>query len=246
MLDPNFTIDNVVFDSQQFIELINSGKVKMGSAVMFEELGVAANSRNWWKEENIWLSFITQVFRTMNLIVFYTVPKLEYVDGQIAKLAHAHIEAVRVDLTHKQNVVKVYDPVSFQSRTNKWYKRLVGFARRGKGYKISQYRIYKASNLICKQYEEKREKYLSALRQQANKYLGESKTLTKQKEFLDPKDISDLADKVVNNRERFMDDRRFYLERLMDDYQLGMPNARRVKSKVMEKLTALGFLITWR
>lgn len=246
MLDPGFNVDHVVFDSEQFIKLINSGKLKPGSAILFEELGVAANVRSWYKDENIWLSYITQVFRTLNLTVFYTVPRLEFVDMQIAKLTHAHIEALRVDLKNKKTIVKVYDPVQYYPRQNRWYKHYVTFKRDGKTYKISKYRVGKVNIKTARKYEKKRDAYLSDLNKRAQKFFGQAKLLQSERKRLTAERINEVVDDIVRNKEEYMDDNRFYSHKVMEKFNLGGANARRIKSATVERLRKLGYAITWR
>lgn len=245
-LDPNFSADNVVFDSEQFVKLIQSGKLKKGSVVVFEELGVAANARNWGKDDNIWLSYITQVFRTMNLIVLYTVPRLEFVDMQIAKLTHGHIEALKVDFARKKTIVKVYDPVQYYPKQNKWYKHYVSYRKEGKSYKINRYYVRRVAKEIAKTYELKRDAYLTDLGARAVKFFGQAKTLASERTRLSQERIKEITDTIIRNKEGYMDDKRFYLNKVMSAFDMGGANARRIKGAVADRLKKMGYAILWR
>ena len=245
LLDPHFNVDNVVFDAKQFIQLVNSGKLKAGSAILFEELGVAANSRNWYKEENMILSFITQVFRTKNYIVFYTVPRLEFVDMQIAKLVHAHIEALKVDRKQKRNVVKIFDPVHYDSKKNKWYRNFPSFVRDGKSYKANRYVLKKVNKQIAKKYEVKRDVYLNKITQDAQTYFEKEKEQIDKKHFT-ASEMKEIVDEIVRNKLDYMDDKRFNSAAVMENFKVGGANARRIKQAVRKRLSDIGFVINWR
>lgn len=247
MIDPKFKVDNVVFDAEQFIALVKSGKLKKGSAILFEELGVAANARNWYKQENMILSFITQVFRTKNFVVFYTVPRLEFVDMQIAKLVHAHIEALKVDRSRKKNIVKVYDPVQYDSKKNKWFRHYPVFRKNNKTYKINKYVLAKVWNKTAKEYEKKRDVYLTKITQDASNYFEKQKDKIEKKHY-NQKEIVDITDEIIRDREDYMDDslNRFYQSKVMARFKCGSPNAKRIKSAVSKRLTDMGYVVNWR
>jgi hypothetical protein len=52
ILDPNFTIDNIVFTSDDFIKKIKNPKTKKGSCIVLDEAFSAANSRGALTEVN--------------------------------------------------------------------------------------------------------------------------------------------------------------------------------------------------
>jgi len=96
-VDPNFTIEQVVFSPKEFINLLRSGKLKRGSAVLFDESGVSANSRNYQTATNKALHYLNQTFRSQNFCVIYTLPDFGFMDIGIRKLCHALLQTQNID-----------------------------------------------------------------------------------------------------------------------------------------------------
>lgn len=251
MIDPEFDIDHVVFSVAQFFKLITSGKLKTGSVVVFEELGVAANAREWHTEDNILLSKITQVFRTRNLAVFYTVPQLEFADRQISRITTALIETQKVHHEKELTECRVYDPVRYDPKRNQWIKHLVAvgmanplstkFMRR---YKVSRVLVGKPSIQLTHQYLKARNAYSNDLGIEGDRILTESGK--RAKGAITPELLNEIADKVVTNRADYVSDRMFDIIKVQNRFGLGMGSCKRIKSMVREKLEKAGFVILWR
>lgn len=248
LLDPNFTVDNVVFDALELIELVQSGKIRPGSAVLFEELGVAANARDWYTNENKALSNVTQVFRTYNLIVIYTVPRLGLVDKQIAPLAHAHFKAMGVDFKKKQNVIKVYDPVEYDEKKNKWHTLHPAFKMGLKTVKMKFVRLKKVRSQLSRAYEKKREQYLAGLTNRAYQEIEQSRQLKSKRLMFTDEQLKEAVDGVVRNREKYVlhNGTRFDKEAVMRDFKVGSANAMKIKSAATQRFKDLGFDVQYR
>lgn len=247
MIDPHFTLKQVVFDIDQFFKLLNSNTLHQGSVVIFEELGVAANARKWFSDENQWMSFVNQVFRTRNLIVFYTVPKLDMVDSQLAKLTHAHIEADHIDFRSKRNCFKIFDPVEYDEKGRKWFRHQVAYRRMGRTFKTKLWTVKRVNLMVAREYEKIRKGYETQLTKSAGQAIDDAtQRAAERKRTLSPKELESSVDDVINNRKDYMDDGRFYTDRVMSKFTVGLPNARRIKEKVRERLVALGFLVQWK
>ena len=255
MLDPDFCIDNIVFDAMQLLELIEAGKVKQGSAVLFEELGVAANARGWHTVENQSLSNITQVFRTLNLIVIYTVPRLGLVDKQVAPLAHAHFQACGIDWKNHENVALIYDPVSYNEQKNKWYLQHPKFklVKKENGrvwmetVKMRKLRLRKAPAKLCNAYEKKRKAYELALRQKAWSDISQSRQMQKRSILTDER-LGTIVDEIVRNKEKYvvLNDTKFDRAAVMRDFEVGGANASRIKEAATRRFKELNFHVIYR
>lgn len=174
LLDPSFTIDNVVFSTLELIELIKSKKLHRGSAVMFEEAGVGASNRNYYTSENKSLSFINQIFRTMNLHFIYTVPKPEMVDRALRPLIHFHIEPRFID--RKKNVVLcAFFNVNYDGKKDVWWKSHMRFWKSRKCVVAKTFEIPDASPELCKAYEAKRQKFVEQVTDDAYDLLTPTK-----------------------------------------------------------------------
>lgn len=107
LVDKDFTIDNVVFTPEQFSDLVNSGRLKEGAAILFDEIGVGANSREWYSMGNKLLNFFTQVSRTMHLFCVFTTLDEAKVDAQIKKNFTAICETDGIDKVKQVGWLKI-------------------------------------------------------------------------------------------------------------------------------------------
>lgn len=129
--DPNFTVGQVVFNGLELMELITSKKLKSGSAICFEEIGVAMDARQWQSKTNRLLTHLIETFRHRNYILIFNSPYMDYVDSSIRKLFHAEFETTKID---KEKGVCILKPklIQYNSKLKKfYYKRLRIFTPNG-------------------------------------------------------------------------------------------------------------------
>jgi hypothetical protein len=95
-IDPNFTVDNVVFSAQEFITLLKSGKLQRGSMILWDETGVGLSSREWYSILNKSINYVLQTWGYNNIGLVLTVPHFSFVDVQTRKLCNAEIHTVKL------------------------------------------------------------------------------------------------------------------------------------------------------
>lgn len=94
VLDPTFSEDHIVFDIESFLGLLEQRpRLPPGSVIMYDEAGVTANSRKYRDTMNIIFSGEAQSMRYRNYPVFYTVPKLSFIDSQVRGLVQMILES---------------------------------------------------------------------------------------------------------------------------------------------------------
>lgn len=164
LIDPNFSLDNVVFTPQQFSALLTSGNLKAGSVVVFDEAGVGMSSKEWASRSNKLISNITQTFRTNRLVVIFTLPSGRYLDSSIRNIFHAMIEPLGVEIGTTKNAFKLLK-IEQNYRQNKTYYPYYRFKdkKTGRFFKYAIIRIGKPTDALCEAYEKKRDAYLSSL-----------------------------------------------------------------------------------
>lgn len=114
-VDPTFTAATcpVTFKAVEFMRLVN--KSKKYQAVIFEEAGVGISIREWQSKINKIMGAVGQIFRELNLCVFFTVPSMAFVDKQVKIVAHAIIHTQAIDYEKKVTMsnywVVKHDPV---------------------------------------------------------------------------------------------------------------------------------------
>ena len=263
MVDPNFTIKNVVFNVTDFVELLKKaekGMLPKGSAILFEESGVAADSRNWHSEDNIKLSHILQTFRPMNIFLLNTVPELSLADKRISQLASCLIECRKIDYNRRRCTVRIYDPVHYDGKTGQWYKRSVAFARESangfhRTYKFGDVAIRKPSEKLYREYEKFRDSFSQDVLDGKTKKLGGDDPNAPVKLQLTKERLDDYVGKIILDKDSFMTTEpgigitRFSLAAVQSTFsadQIGASNAKVIKSAVRAKMIEMGHKVLFR
>lgn len=84
ILDPNFSLDNIVFTSDAFIQKIKDPKTKKGSCIVLDEAFNAANSRASLTEVNRSMVALATEMRQKNLFVLLVLPSFFDLDRYFA------------------------------------------------------------------------------------------------------------------------------------------------------------------
>lgn len=170
-IDPEFTVstvrERVVFTPQQFMALLNSGTLKEGSCIIWDEAGVGIPAREWQSISNKLINYITQTFRTDNLAVIFTTPSFEFVDTNLRKLFHAYIETMHIDRYHNVCIVK-YKKLQY----NPWMKKSYAKYPITMTGKLNEIAIRKPSAKMCHEYDAWRDVYSKELKTDVETKLG--------------------------------------------------------------------------
>jgi len=89
--DPNDPKNQVVTSAQAFVSLVGS-KLPKGSVILWDEIGVDADNREYHTLKNRLVKKVFQTFRYRNFIVLMTVPDFNSVDLGVRKLVHGFVE----------------------------------------------------------------------------------------------------------------------------------------------------------
>jgi ABC-type oligopeptide transport system ATPase subunit len=185
LLDPTFNIDRVIFKGKELMRLINTGNLKPGSVILWDEAGIDLSNRNWQSVTNKMLNALLQTFRSRNFILIFTVPFSDFVDASSRKLFHADFETQRINKALQEVVIK---PKLLQYNPNlkKWYRKYLKVSSNGKMIKIKRWAVPKPSDELIKVYEAKKVLFANDL----NKDIG------KQLEKLEGKEEPTAVEKV--------------------------------------------------
>jgi hypothetical protein len=220
LLDPDFSNENVVFTIEQFKSLINSGKLKAGSFIVWDEAGAGISSRESLRKENIWATKVAQTIRNRNYGFVLTVPGLGMVDVSIRKLAHYLMNPIYKDKPHMRSKMKLYE-IDYNERTDKIYYKCPNFSVGDETIAIGEFWIPMASKELLDQYEKDKEKFQEFL------YADDD---TRQIELIRP-NIQKYSNVVESTGKIKLD-----WERIYYDYRFAgvtMPGARNIK-KILE------------
>jgi len=263
MIDPNFSGKNIVFNATEFVALLEkaeAGEMPKGSAILFEELGAAADSRSWHSEDNIRITQIFQTFRPMNLILLNTVPELNLADKRISQLASCLIECRRINYTKKRCAVRIYDPVHYDAKQSKWYKRNVAFSRMSangylRNWKFGDVWVRQPSMKLLKDYEITRKNFSTDVITGKTKKLSDGRPEPMARVQLTKERLDEYVSKIVLDKDNFMSSEpgvgitRFNIASVQSAFSedgIGAHNAKIIKAAVGAKLRDMGYKVLFR
>jgi len=110
-VDPNFSVDRIVFTVQDFLALVNSG-LPPGSVIVFDDAGLGINARLWQEMSARVFGMLTQGFRYKQILTFITVPDETFIERQSRRLVHIRFEATDVQGLMKMKLLSrnTFDP----------------------------------------------------------------------------------------------------------------------------------------
>lgn len=173
LTDPNFSADQIVFTPKEFMNLLNSGNLKRGSVIVFEEAGVSMNNKNWQSIVNKMLQFVFQTFRHENYIVYFTAPHFNFIDKSTRELFHCFLQTQSIDRRRKLCKIKPLFIQLDQRSGNIYYKYLRVITPQGNA-KMTKVLTGLASKDLIKEYETKKKKFTDALNKVVRKAIDEA------------------------------------------------------------------------
>lgn len=219
MINPNFDVDkHVVFRVESFMELLNSGTLKRGSVVVWDEAGVGIPAREWYSISNKAINYVLQTFRHLNLCVIFTTPSFDYVDKQTRLLFHVYIETVRIDYENKMVEVKVMEN-QFNPAMGKEYKKYFWIA----GKKKERFHIGKPTKLMVKKYEKLKKVFSKQLRLDVEEDVKRARIKETKRKRTD-------TDMIETGRKEGLDFKDKY--KIMFRFQIGQDRATRIQRGV--------------
>jgi hypothetical protein len=151
---PRFGIERVVFKPSEYLNLVEK-KLPKGSWIVFDEVGVGINAREWYSQMNKLISYTTQTFRYKNLGVCFTVPALSFLDKQIRLLLHSLVIMKGTSPIQKKSF-GVWEWMTYSEYSGKVYHPRPRFFHKGKKYKIQEVSFGLPSDSLVKDYEKKK------------------------------------------------------------------------------------------
>lgn len=190
LCDPDFKINQCVFRLKHFMALINQDPpFKKGSCMVFDEIGVEANKKNWYSQTNKMLNYVAQTFRHQNYITIFTTPDASFVDSSLMKLFHCVARTQRVDRNNKILYIK---PLFIETNpmTGKIYRKKLRFWTPNGTKVLNEVGLRLPSKELINDYEIKKKKFTKELNEEIEKELSIEKNkkgaLTEQqKQILD-------------------------------------------------------------
>jgi hypothetical protein len=195
VLDPNFTIDNIVFTSTEFLEKLESKDLKRGSFILFDEAGISFGARDFYTDVNKALSAVLQSMRALNFGTVFTVPNISFIDKHARKLVHSVIETININRNEGYVNVKWKNVWANPIKDMKDpYYIYPTHLSNGKIKQENRTKIYKASDALLEAYEKKKMEFLHRTIQRS----AESTKKDESKKITD-NEIMDMLQKGKDN-----------------------------------------------
>jgi hypothetical protein len=168
LIDPKFTVDNVVFTVQAFNQAINSGQPR-GTAIIGDDFGVAANARKWQSDPNMILSYIAQTFRWKGYCTIITLPDIDILDAQVRRMVHLSLQTISKNEGHQAVICEPRVPRRYMtSKTTYWYYPTTTFQDKDypPGTPIKRVAFHHPDKALCDAYEKRKQPIMDGLYQQ--------------------------------------------------------------------------------
>lgn len=173
ILDPNFSVDNVVFRITDLLDLVNSDKLQAGSVVVFDEAGIdASNRQSYMNKLNKALSFLLQTWRFRRIILFVTIPDISMIDAGTRKMFDAVFETMAIIKRERVCVLKIKF-IQVNAQSGKAY-----FKRPRNNSGIVKTKLKKPNIKLVNRYEKKKAIFLDALYREIKQTLEPPKEIT--------------------------------------------------------------------
>jgi len=181
MINSKFDIKkHVVFNVEDFMSLLNNGKLRRGDVIVWDEAGIGIPAREWWTISNKAINYVLQTFRHLNLCVIFTTPSFDYIDKQTRILFHIYIETVKIDYNNQRVIIKIFEN-TFNPRMGKPYQKYTWT----NGIKNERHNIGKPTKQMRKEYEELKKEFSLSLREGVEKDVKKAQLQQERKKLTD-------------------------------------------------------------
>ena len=148
-----FGVDRVVFKAEDFVQLVNTSSPK-GSVIVWDEIGVEHDSRNYYTLKNKLVKYVMQTFRYKNFILIMTVPDLKSIDIGTRRLLHCYLE-MQGPIGNRKMARGMLKLVQINPQTGKDYYKHMRFFDKNKKT-LSAYYIKRPPAELEEAYKEKK------------------------------------------------------------------------------------------
>lgn len=202
-----FGIDNVVFSLRELMDLINSGKLKRGSKIIFDEPQVSISAREFQSEANKVFNYLLSTFRHRNLTLFFCTPFETLLDKNSRRLFHARFETMSINRNNNTCRIKPRFIEYSDFKTDAYRKQLIVMCKdengRNKSQKLFYWDVPKPSKELIEQYEQKKLEFTNNLNKNISERLklfdesGKSLTAEQKEEIVKRKPLTPKQERVM-------------------------------------------------
>lgn len=176
-LQRDFNTENICFGVLDAMKRLNSGELKKGDIIIFEEAGANLGSLDFQNKMVKMFSYVLQSFRSMNIGIFFNLPYLSMLNKQSRLLLHYSSESMGIDEENKKNKCKFFFH-QVNQETGKIYKKYPRIKINGIIRTIERINYSLPSRELIQIYENKKAEYLKNSNQ---KYQDEMESIIAKK-----------------------------------------------------------------
>lgn len=163
--------ENICFSVLEIMNLLNSGKLRKGELLMFEEAGVNLGSLDFQNKISKMMTYVLQSFRSMNIGILFNLPNLSMLNKQARLLLHYYGESMGIDYKNETNTCK-FKVIQVNQVSGKPYPKYPVVKQCGKYVKVKRFVFTMPSPYLTEIYERKKSQFLSGLTNQYVKDLN--------------------------------------------------------------------------
>lgn len=243
-LDPNFTVENnVVFEALDLIKKINSGDTYDGMVIIWEEVGVNIDAKEWYSKVNKKIVHMIQTFRKKHICLIMTVPHLDFFDSSVRKMLNLLGQMIHIDRVRNISTMMI-SHVSYDSKGKKFYYPAPQFRDYETGIKkkVKNLKISKVDSKTAKEYEKKREEFMSRYYIEIEDEISTAGEQRKEKPVR-PEDIADELYRKWKRDPAVLDELRNKKNGSIDAWKIKAKYKIRVRQQAYDSAKALRILI---
>jgi len=164
-LDGSFSADRVVYSVKDYLELLDTGNLKAGNAILFDEVAGSeqgADARSAMSRTNKVMNYIATTTRARKLILIYCAPFLAQIDSVLRKVGITGIAYFPGVIDRKAQMSKAHYYWAFSSaHTGKQYIPRPVVVEDGREIRYKAVWISKPPQWLIDDYEKKKMSFLN-------------------------------------------------------------------------------------
>lgn len=162
LLDPDFSIDQVAFDVEQFVDLVNDESQGQGSMIVMDEAGVSMDNRTWYDQEQIGVGHILETWRHQNRGAIWTLPTFDHLDKKAKRRMHALMLPQHINPSENKSQVKFYW-IERNETTGETWREFHRTSRNGVTFVHKGMELYPPTMSVREPYERKKDQFTDDL-----------------------------------------------------------------------------------
>ncbi len=78
--DPNWSMERVVFNTREYVHIINQ-KPPIGSYIVYDDAGLGISSKRWWEDQAVIFGMVSQSVGYRRYVTILTVPDMRQIES---------------------------------------------------------------------------------------------------------------------------------------------------------------------